>query len=307
MQVHTNIEDLQAIDKPIVTIGTFDGVHAGHRTIIERVRQIATERKGQAVLITFEPHPRFLINPKHNLKLLTTLAEKKALLKQMGLNHLVIAPFTKEFAEQDAKEYVEDFLIRKIKPEVLVIGYDHHFGKNRSGSLDLLKDYASQGHFELEEISKQLVEDAHVSSTAIRKALDLGDVSEANTLLQSTFQLSGKIIKGDQKGRTIGFPTANLKLDSDHKLIPARGVYAVKASVNDMVYKAVMNIGYRPTLTSEKELRLEVHLFSFDEDIYGKTITVEFIERIRDEKKFESFEELKTQIVMDCERAKKIL
>ena len=307
MQVHTHIEDLSAIDKPIVTIGTFDGVHAGHRTIIERIRAIAAQRKGNAVLVTFEPHPRFLINPNHNLKLLTTLSEKKKLLEELGLDHLVIAPFTKEFAEQEAKDYVEDFLIKKIQPEVLVIGYDHHFGKNRSGNLNLLEAYAKQGHFELEEISKQLVDDAHVSSTTIRKAIENGQVTEANTLLKSNYQLTGLVVKGDQKGRTIGFPTANLEIDSDKKLIPANGVYAVKATVNDIVYKAVMNIGYRPTVNDEKELRLEVHIFSFEQDIYGQQLNVEFIERIRAEKKFDSFEELKKQISVDCEKAEGIL
>lgn len=307
MQVHTNIKDLGTIDKPIVTIGTFDGVHAGHRIIVERIRNIAAQRNGNAVLVTFEPHPRFLINPKHKLKLLSTLAEKKELLEKLGLDHLVIAPFTKDFAEQEAKDYVEDFIIKKIKPSVLVIGYDHHFGKNRSGSFELLETYAQKGYFELEEISKQLVDDAHVSSTAIRNALDNGTVVEANNLLQSNYGLGGKIVLGDQKGRTIGFPTANIQMDSDKKLIPANGVYAVIATVDSETYKAVMNIGYRPTVTDEKELRLEVHLFDFDRDIYGEDLSVEFIERIRPEVKFDSFEDLKKQIVLDCERAREIL
>ncbi len=306
MQVHTNIEDLNTLRKPIVTIGTFDGVHAGHRTIIERIREIAQKRGGQSVLVTFEPHPRFLINPNHNLKLLTTLEEKKILLEEMSLDHLVIAPFTKVFAEQEAKEYVEDFLIKRIRPEVLVIGYDHHFGKNRSGNLSLLEQYVQKGFFDLEEISKQQVDDAHVSSTTIRKAIEQGNIREANTLLQSNYQLSGIVVKGDQKGRTIGFPTANLEIDSTKKLIPANGVYAVKALINNNIYEAVMNIGYRPTINDEKELRLEVHIFSFEADIYHKTLKIEFIERIRDEQKFESFEALKKQIQIDAECAKKV-
>ncbi len=307
MQLHSELSNLSEIKNPIVTIGTFDGVHAGHRAIIHRIISLAQEQSGESVLVTFEPHPRFLINPNHKLKLLTTLDEKKSLLKSLGLDHLIIAPFTQEFANQEAKTYVEDFLIDKIKPAVLIIGYDHHFGKGRSGNLALLEKYAANGHFDLEEISKQQVDDAHVSSTAIRNALDQGDVKEANNLLQSNFELTGTVILGDQKGRTIGFPTANLEIRNDKKLIPAHGVYAVIASVNNKQYKAVMNIGYRPTVNNEKELRLEVHLFDFTEDIYGQELKVEFIERIRDERKFDSFEELKKQIAVDCEKAKEIL
>ena len=307
MQLHSDINKLPTIKKSIVTIGTFDGVHAGHRTIINRIINLAKKRNGQSVLITFEPHPRFLINPQHRLKLLTTLEEKKSLLEKLGLHHLVIAPFTKEFANQEAKNYVEDFLIKKIKPSVLVIGYDHHFGKGRSGNFNLLKQYAEQGHFQLEEISKQLVEDAHVSSTTIRKALELGDVREANNLLQSNFQLSGEVIIGDQRGRTIEFPTANLQISSDKKLIPPNGVYAVRAFIKNQCFSAVMNIGFRPTVTDKPELRLEVHLIDFDEDIYGENLKVEFIERIRAEKKFNSFEDLKKQIELDCESAREIL
>ncbi len=306
MQLHTNLKDLIAIDKPIVTIGTFDGVHAGHRIIIKRIQELANQRNGKSVLVTFEPHPRFLIDPNHKLKLLTSLHEKKELLEQLGLDHLVIAPFNKEFAEQEAKDYVEDFIIKKIKPEVLVIGYDHHFGKNRSGNLTLLEEYAKQGHFILEEISKQLVDDAHVSSTAIRNALDKGNVKEAGRLLKSNFMLNGKVVKGDQKGRTIGFPTANLAVENDKKLIPSSGVYAVHAQLKDELYKAVMNIGYRPTINNKKEFRLEVHLFNFDKDIYGEDLQVKFIERIRDEKKFDSFEDLKKQIIIDSTKAKQI-
>ena len=303
MQIHTNIGDIKGIEKPIVTIGTFDGVHAGHRIIIERIKELAVQRKGNSVLVTFEPHPRFLINPNHNLKLLNTLKEKIALLENLGLNHLIIAPFTTSFAEQTAQDYVEDFLLKKIKPAVLVIGYDHHFGKNRSGGFDLLEKYAQNEQFELEEISKQLVADAHVSSTAIRHAIERGDIVEANALLKSNYQLSGTIVKGDKKGRTIGFPTANIKNDSDKKLIPANGVYAVEAIVNNEIYNAVMNIGYRPTVTNEKELRLEVHLFDFEKDIYNLEMTIQFIDRIRVEKKFESFEKLKKQIEEDCKIA----
>lgn len=306
MQIHSDIANLSTIKNPIVTIGTFDGVHAGHRTIINRIIDLAKDSDGESVLVTFEPHPRFLINPNHNLKLLNTLAEKKILLEQLGLDHLIIAPFTKEFAQQAASEYVEDFLIKKIKPSTLVIGYDHQFGKSRSGNFDLLEQYAQQGHFKLEEISKQLVSDAHVSSTAIRHALEKGNVVRANNLLQSNYQLSGKVILGDQKGRTIGFPTANIHVDTDKKLIPANGVYAVQATINNKTYKAVMNIGYRPTVTNEQELRLEVHIFDFDKDIYGEQLRVEFISHIREEKKFESFDSLKKQIELDCIKAKKI-
>lgn len=307
MHVHTEIKDLGTINKPIVTIGTFDGVHAGHRTIIKRIITLAEQQGGESVLVTFEPHPRFLINPNHKLKLLTTLSEKKELLKELGLDNLVIAPFNPAFADQEATSYVEDFLIQKIKPEVLVIGYDHHFGKGRSGNLALLQEYAQQGHFKLEEISKQLVDDAHVSSTAIRKALDAGNVAEASRLLKSNFKLNGVVVQGDQKGRTIGFPTANLSIKNDKKLIPAHGVYAVLATLDQEKIKGVMNIGIRPTVTHDEELRLEVHLFNFDQDIYGQELQVEFIERIREEKKFDSFEELKKQIALDCTKAQEIL
>ncbi len=304
MQVHYGIDKLPSFKHPIVTIGTFDGVHAGHRTIIQRIISLAKEKGGEAILITFEPHPRFLLQPKHDLKLLNTMAEKKELLHSLGLQHLVIAPFTLAFAQQSPKAYVEEFLLRYFAPEVLVIGYDHHFGKERAGNFEFLNKYAQAGTFELEEISKQLVDASHVSSTAIRKALASGEVATANTLLQSSFSLEGKVIRGAQNGRKIGFPTANISLESSHKLIPAHGVYAVKAHVQDQAYKGIMNIGHRPTIDNNLALSLEVHILDFDQDIYDKNIKIEFLKHLRREEKFNSLDELKDQIKKDEEKAR---
>lgn len=307
MKVHNNIEFLKPIKKPIVTIGTFDGVHAGHRAIIKRLIALAKSNEGESVLVTFEPHPRFLINPKHEIKLITLLEEKKELLSNLGLNHLIIVPFTVQFAQLKAKQYIEEFLIKKLKPHILVIGYDHHFGKGREGNINLLRNYEEKKCFQLEEISRQLVENAKVSSTIIRKALLSGDVKQANQLLQASFIMSGKVIEGDKIGRTINFPTANLKVNQDYKLIPANGVYAVKALIKNKAYQAVMNIGQRPTINEQLELRIEVHIFSFNKNIYNEFITIELIDRIRDEVKFESLELLKNQIQKDIITAKLIL
>jgi len=307
MQVHQDIHQLPEIKNPVVTIGTFDGVHAGHRTIIQRILDLAKLLNGESVLVTFEPHPRLLINPKFELKLLNTLAEKMRLLEKFGLHHLVIAPFTASFANLSAEQYIEDFLVNRLKPHTLVIGYDHHFGKNRSGNFELLKKYAEGGHFELEEISKQLVDDAHVSSTTIRHAIEAGHIVTANQLLLSYYSLSGIVITGDQKGRTIGFPTANLEVADAKKLIPANGVYAVRVFWQGKSYDGVMNIGHRPTVLTTNELRLEVHIFDFSASLYGEELRVHFIDKIREEIKFESIHALQAQIKKDCEQAKAIL
>lgn len=299
MQVHIGINSLPSFNNPIITIGTFDGVHAGHRKIITRIVKLAKERNSHAVLITFDPHPRFLLQPKHDLKLLNTLEEKKVLLAALGLHHLVIVPFTTDFAALSSNAYIEDFLIKYFNPSVLVIGYDHHFGKGRSGNFELLNKYAQSGEFELEEISKQLVQEAHVSSTAIRNALAQGHIEEANALLQSSFSLTGKVVQGAQNGRRIGFPTANIALNSMHKLIPCNGVYIVRANVGEISHQAIMNIGHRPTVDNNLALSLEVHILDFDQEIYNKTIQVTFLKHLRSEQKFDSLESLKVQIAKD--------
>lgn len=303
MQIHNGIIHLPVFNHAVLTIGTFDGVHAGHRIIINRIVQMANKRGGESVLITFEPHPRLLLQPNHPLKLISTLDEKSKLLASLGVDHLVVAPFTMDFANLSPEAYIEDFLVKTFNPSVLVIGYDHHFGNERKGNYRLLEKYAANGYFGLEEISQQLIDDVKVSSTIIRNELEKGNIKTVNNLLQSNYSLSGMVIQGKQNGRLLGYPTANMKLLDRHKLIPKNGVYAVQVHHEEMVYNGVMNIGKKPTFNQGAELSLEVHILSFDRDIYNEKIQVYFLDRLRAEQKFESLEVLKDQIARDIGKA----
>jgi riboflavin kinase/FMN adenylyltransferase len=308
MQVHRDLDQLPEFRNAVITIGTFDGVHAGHRYIIAQLQEAARQCGGETVIITFDPHPREVLQPKpHNIRLLTTLPEKIALLERAGIDHLVVVPFTKAFSEMPAISYLEDFLIKRFRPHTIIIGYDHRFGHNREGGLELLESEQQKYGFQLIEIPKQVVHDLTVSSTKIRNSLQEGDVKLANELLGYTYFLSGTVCHGDKMGRQLGYPTANLKLADERKLIPAEGIYAVLAAVNgEKPLPAVMSIGFRPTFNGT-DLRLEVHIFDFNKEIYDQELTVSFIDYIRTNMKFEKIEELVQQMDKDSEKAREII
>ncbi len=307
MRIYEGLEDFLPVPNAVVTSGTFDGVHLGHQKIIQRIREIARAVQGETVLITFWPHPRLVLYPtEHHLRLLSTFEEKANLLRQFGIDHLVTIPFTQEFSQMTSEQFIRKVLMEKIHTKKLVIGYDHRFGKNREGSFDYLQEHSSEFGFELEEISRQDVEEIGVSSTKIRKALESGDIRTATNYLGRPYELNGLVVKGQQIGRSIGFPTANIHIPNDYKLIPHDGVYAVEVKVEGDLYKAMLNIGNRPTVDGTRKT-VEAHLFDFQGDLYNKLVTVYFREFIREEKKFESLEALKNQLVQDQKLAKSLL
>lgn len=307
MKIYEGLNEFLPVKNPVVTSGTFDGVHLGHQKILHRIREIARSMEGETVLITFWPHPRLVLYPEeHKLRLLSTFEEKAKLLRQFGIDHLVTIPFTKEFSQLTSKEFIEEVIVNKIQTKKLVIGYDHRFGKNREGSFEYLKENCSSYGFELEEISRQDVDEIGVSSTKIRQALESGDIETANSYLGRPYELNGLVVKGQQIGRSIGFPTANVHIPNDYKLIPKDGVYAVEASVNGSIYKSMLNIGNRPTVDGSKK-SVEAHLFDFQGDLYDKQITIYLKAYLREEQKFENLEGLKAQLHKDQQRAKLIL
>jgi len=302
MKIYHGIEDFARLTNAVVTSGTFDGVHVGHQKILQRLRETADKIGGETVVITFWPHPRLVLNPLDtHLKLLSTFEEKADQLRDYGVQHLLRIPFTKEFSQLSSAEFIRKVLVDTIGTEKLVIGYDHHFGKNREGSFEQLRENGPQYGFEVEEIPRQDVEHVGVSSTKIRAALEEGDVSSAAQLLGHPYSLCGRVIMGDRIGRTLGYPTANLEIDSAHKLIPADGIYAVTVLHVHRVYKGMLYIGTRPTIDGSKR-NIEVNLFDFSGDIYGETLTVRLHHRIRGDMRFESLEQLKQQ--MDQDKAK---
>ena len=300
MRIFNDLDTIGEIQNPVVTIGTFDGVHLGHQKILHTLKNEAESVQGESVLLTFYPHPRMVLFPEsHGLKLLQTQAEKIDKLEKNGLQNLVVYPFSFEFSRLTALEFIRDILVNKLHVRKIVIGYDHQFGKNREGSIAYLKDIADTYEFEVIEIPAQDIDEVNVSSTKIREALLQGDVQRANMFLGETYQLSGTVIRGKALGRTIGFPTANIDVNSDLKLIPGIGVYAVEVLVDGQVYRGMLNIGLRPTVVSSDVVNLEVHILDFHQDIYDKNITVRFMDRVRDEQKFESVEALKEQLKND--------
>jgi len=307
MKIYEGLSNIPPIPNPVVTSGTFDGVHLGHQKILNRIREIARRIEGETVLITFWPHPRLVLYPdEHKLRLLSTFEEKTKLLRAFGIDHLITIPFTKDFSQLSSQEFIEMVLVEKIRTKKLVIGYDHRFGKNREGSFEYLKQHHSEFGFDLEEISRQDVEEIGVSSTKIRKALETGNVTTATNYLGRPYELNGLVIKGQQIGRSIGFPTANIHIPNDYKLIPMDGVYAVEAMVNGSLFKAMLNIGNRPTVGGTKKT-VEAHLFDFQGDLYDKQITIYLREFLRKEKKFQNLEELKKQLAIDQKLAKSLL
>lgn len=299
MKVYTNIQEFKSTKNVVVTIGTFDGVHLGHKVIINQLKKAAEELEGESVLLTFFPHPRMVVFPDDNeLKLLNTIEERKDLLEKAGIDHLIIHPFSKAFSRLTALEFVRDILVNRLNVKKLVIGYDHHFGRNREGSFEDLIEFGEVYGFSVEEIPAQDIQQINVSSTKIRTSLLAGEIHAATKFLGYPYFINGTVVKGDKIGREIGFPTANIKPDETYKLIPKNGVYAVKVIVNGKGYEGMLNIGIRPTLKGTNET-IEVNIFDFDEEIYGQKIQVKFYERIRDEQPFENLNELKNQLNID--------
>ena len=291
MEIYQSILDSKGIKNPVLTLGMYDGVHIGHQTIINQLNQIANDIDGESVLLTFNPHPRMVIQPNCDLKFIYTLEEKEQALEKLGLDHLIIHPFTKQFSQLTSVEFVRDLLVNQVNIHTLVIGYDHHFGKNREGNFEQLEILSKEYGFHLVQIEAIDCDDIAVSSTKVRNALAEGNISYANKALGTNYPLSGVVVHGDKIGRTLGFPTANLQVDP-LKIIPKDGVYAVYVFVEEQKYLGLLSIGIRATVTNTREHRVEVNILDFNQDVYGKTIRLEFLDRIRDEKKFNGLNEL---------------
>jgi riboflavin kinase/FMN adenylyltransferase len=303
MRIFEGLTDLSHIKNAVVTIGTFDGVHLGHQEILKTLIAEAEKCEGESVLLTFYPHPRMVLFPEQtDLQLLQTQAEKLEKLASIGLQNVVIYPFSKEFADLSAERFVEEILIKGLQAKMVIIGYDHQFGHNREGNLAFLKQYAEKGFFDLREIPAEQIDEANISSSKIRKAILGGEISIANSFLGSPFELSGTIVKGLQNGRNIGFPTANIRIDDQQKIIPATGVYAVEMDVAGTSCRGMMNVGWRPTIEEEKlERKIEVHLFDFQKEIYDEVCQIRVLQFVRAEHKFPNLEALKVQIQRDEE------
>ncbi len=305
MKVHLNILELPNFEYAVLTIGTFDGVHLGHRKIIEQLVNEAKRVNGTSIVLTFFPHPKHVVgNNSEAVLLLNTLEEKVKLLSEAGVDHLVVTPFTTEFAELSAENYIKEFLIKSFHPHTLIIGYDHRFGKNRIGDFNMLEKYSTEFGYNVMEVPEHILAHIKISSTQIRKQLLLGNVKQANALLGYNYFFSGIVIDGEKRGRTIGFPTANLEISDNEKLIPAKGVYAVDVKIEgvDIQYKGMMNMGTKPTFDGLKKT-IEVNIFDFDEMIYGKNLIIFFKFKIRDEIKFDSVEALVIQLNEDRKAA----
>ncbi len=340
MQVHYDIDKLPAFRNAVITIGTFDGVHMGHRQVIDKLKAEATEVNGETVILTFHPHPRKIVSsPILGIRLINTLEEKIALLRNLGIDHLVVIPFTDAFANQTAEEYIKNLLIDKFHPHTIIIGYDHRFGRDRQGNYRLLESKADTYNYRLKEIPKHVLEDIAISSTNIREAILHGDMDTANKLLGYDFFFSGTVVHGDKLGRQLGYPTANLEINNKEKITPGDGIYAVYASLMEektesqedrkterlfnktdesfpshglsvfptsKLYKGMMSIGFRPTVDGKKRV-VEVNLFDFNEEIYGQSLTVYVKKYLRPELKFDNLAELVQQIDKDKEESLKIL
>ena len=300
MQIHYNLDNFIAVN-PVVTIGTFDGVHLGHREVISELKRISALSGGDSVVFTFEPHPRIVIAPgEDSLRLLSTKNEKIRLMEQLGIDHLVIYPFTMGFSKLSYNEFVTNILVGMMNISSLVVGYDHRFGQGRKGDFSSLELLSKTLNFKVEQLSQLFVNSNVVSSTKIRQALIAGDITKANHFLGYRYLLSGKVIEGKQLGRKLGFPTANIETMEDHKLVPGDGVYAVFVQTGGKIYKGMLNVGIRPTVNYNADHKsIEVHIFDFDSDIYNTEITLYFEKKIRDEQKFAGIVELKEQLIKD--------
>ena len=298
MKIYRSIEDYDEDKRSVVTIGTFDGIHLGHQKILSRLIKSSKNKDLNSVVLTFFPHPRIILNKYNEVKMIDTLDEKIIHFNEIGVDSLVIHPFNKSFSLLSANQFIKDFLVDKLKIKHIIIGYDHRFGKGREASVTDLKNYADDYDFTVEEIKAQEIEKITVSSTKIRNSINQGDIKTTEKYLGRYFNLTGKVVKGDGLGKKINYPTANIFIEETYKIIPKDGVYLVETTIKNKLFKGMMNIGHRPTIGTNVK-SIEVHLFNFNEDIYGKVISIKMISKIRDEKKFSSIQALKEQLVKD--------
>ncbi|NLP57774.1 bifunctional riboflavin kinase/FAD synthetase [Lutibacter sp. B1] len=298
MKIYTNLSNYKSNNGTFITIGTFDGVHIGHQKVIQNLIQSANKNSATSVLLTFFPHPRMVLQKDVEIKLINTIDERIKLLKKTGVETLVIHEFNEEFAKQSALDFVRNILVNKLNVSRLIIGYDHHFGKNREGNFEQLEDYGHTYDFTVEEISKQDINNIAVSSTKIRKAVENGEIEKANSYLGYYFMLTGNVVKGKNLGEKIGFPTANLFIKEAYKLIPKTGAYIVKSEIDNKTIFGMMNIGYRPTVSGNHQT-IEIHFFDFNKNLYGKEIQIDVLHFLREEQKFKSINDLKNQLSKD--------
>ncbi|WP_070137481.1 bifunctional riboflavin kinase/FAD synthetase [Crocinitomix algicola] len=300
MKVYYSIDEVPPIKNPVLTLGTFDGVHLGHQKVIRFLKESAEKIDGETVLFTFHPHPRMVLHPNdHGLEMIQSIDARIDKLASFGIDHLILFPFTKEFSRMTAVDFVREILVNKVNVKLMTIGYNHHFGRNRTGNLDLLKQLGETYEFDVQEIPAFQDEDINISSTKIRAAIQAGEIEKANKYLGSIFNFEGTVIEGDKIGTTLGYPTANINLKEPYLISPINGVYAVNVELRTGSFKGMMNIGTRPTISDTQEKRIEVHLFDFEDDLYGKSIRIFIVKRIRSEKSFDSLESLKSQLNND--------
>ncbi len=307
MKIYHHIDEFKKLNNAVVTIGTFDGVHLGHRKIISRIKELAQNSNGETVLLTFFPHPRMILHPEDDsLKMINTIDEKAELLEQLGVDHLIITPFSRDFSNQSAESYIRDVLVDKIGTKKIVIGYDHRFGKDRQGGLDDLLRLGPVYGFEVLEIPEQDINEVAISSTRIRTALLNGEIEHANTFLGYPFFITGSVVRGDQIGRQLGYPTANIVIEEKYKLIPSDGIFAVKVKTGGEQFKGMAYIGSRPTVNGLTR-NIEVNIFDFNREIYNTRIQMDFYNYVRGDVKFSSLDELKIQLAADKQNVEALM
>lgn len=307
MKIYTEVSEIEKNKKTVVTVGSFDGLHLGHFKILNKVKEVVERTNGASCIVTFEPHPRFVLSQNFDLKILTSLDEKKEILEKAGIENLFVINFTKDFSQLTSDEFIKQFIVEKTGASHMVIGHDHKFGKDRLGDVEKLRAVGKLYNFDVTDVPPESMNGVIISSTKIRNALAEGNIERANLFLGRNYSLSGLIVVGAQRGRLLGFPTANIQLHEPKKAVPMNGVYAVVCKLDDEKHFGIMNIGYRPTFENIHELVLEVHLLNFNRNIYGKSLKVDFLKRLRSEKKFESKEALIHQIEIDKDIAQVII
>lgn len=301
MRIFDGIENLEGLINPVLTIGTFDGIHLGHQKIIKNLIRESRSTNSDSVLLTFFPHPRMVLFPENNnLQLIQTQEEKYNKLAEQGLKNIIVHPFSNKFSKLTALEFIEEIIVKKIRAKKIIIGYDHQFGNSREGNINFLREYSDKFGYEVIEIPAKEIDEINVSSTKIRTALNEGDIETANLFLNSAFEINGIVVHGNKIGRSINFPTANIEIDDKNKIIPKNGVYAVKVFLNEKYFFGMLNIGTRPSISKQLSKTIEVNIFDFDEMIYDLPINITFYKHIREEKYFSNLEELKSQLQLDA-------